>query len=113
MAGLDEFRALSVDFISLRESVDTSTPAGRVLFTMIAAIAEFEREIIRERVRAGIAKARRKGKRLGRPKRIVDIHRARNLRAQGLSWSAISRKLGTPASTIRARLAENPSKAPV
>lgn len=112
MAGLDEFRSLGVDFISLRESVDTSTPAGRVLFTMIAAIAEFEREIIRERVKAGVEKARRKGKRLGRPKRIVDVHRARNLRADGLSWSAISKKLKMPASTIRARLAENPSEAP-
>jgi DNA invertase Pin-like site-specific DNA recombinase len=110
MAGLDEFRFLGVDCISLRESV-TSTPAGRVLFTMIAAIAEFEREIIRERVKAGTEKAKRKGKRLGRPKRIVDVHRVKKLRAQGLSWSVISRKLKMPASTIRSRLAENPFEA--
>lgn len=104
MNALDEFRQLNVDFISLREAVDTSTPAGRVLFAMIAAVAEFERDIIRERVKAGIAKARRQGKRLGRPKVYLDIGRARQLRESGHSWRFISKELNAPISTIRSRL---------
>lgn len=106
---LEEFRKLGVDFISLREAVDTSTPAGRVLFAMIAAVAEFEREIIRERVKAGVAKARRKGKRLGRPKVYLDVGRARRLREEGQSWQAISKELGAPVSTIRSRLSSKQS----
>ena len=63
---LEEFRALGLDFVSLHEGVDTSTPNGRLIFGIFASIAEFERELIRERVRSGIAAARAKGKRLGR-----------------------------------------------
>jgi DNA invertase Pin-like site-specific DNA recombinase len=106
MNALEEFRRLNVDFISLREAVDTSTPAGRVLFAMIAAVAEFEREIIRERVRAGVAKARRQGKRLGRPPVYLDVGRARRLREAGRSWQMISKELKAPISTIRSRLAK-------
>jgi putative DNA-invertase from lambdoid prophage Rac len=65
---LDEFQALGVDFVSLHESIDTSTPQGRLLYRIMAALAEFEVDIIRENVRAGLAHARSKGVRLGRPK---------------------------------------------
>lgn len=65
---LEEFNNLGVDFISYKENVDTSTPAGKILFTMISAFAEFERAIIRERVKAGMEKAKARGARIGRPK---------------------------------------------
>ena len=65
---LEEFNSLGVDFISYKENVDTSTPAGKILFTMISAFAEFERSIIRERVVAGMEKAKARGARIGRPK---------------------------------------------
>src|SRR3984957_20447454 len=65
---LEEFRALRIDFVSLHEGVDTSTPNGRLVFGIFASIAEFERELIRDRVRSGIAMARSKGKTLGRPR---------------------------------------------
>ena len=65
---LEEFNSLGVDFISYKENVDTSTPAGKILFTMISAFAEFERSIIRERVIAGMEKAKARGARIGRPK---------------------------------------------
>jgi DNA invertase Pin-like site-specific DNA recombinase len=62
---LDEFRALGIDFASLHEGVDTSTPNGRLLFGIFASIAEFERELIRDRVRSGLALARSRGRQLG------------------------------------------------
>ena len=70
---LEEFRSLGIDFISLHEGVDTSTPNGRLIFGIFASIAEFERELIRDRVRSGLAAAKAKGKRLGRPRVDVDI----------------------------------------
>jgi DNA invertase Pin-like site-specific DNA recombinase len=65
---LEEFRSLGIEFISLHEGVDTSTPNGRLVFGIFASIAEFERELIRDRVKSGIAAVRSKGRRLGRPK---------------------------------------------
>ncbi len=85
---------MGIDFVSLHEGVDTSTPNGRLVFGIFATIAEFERELIRDRVRSGLAAARAKGKRLGRPRVAVDPSRVATLRAQGLSWRAISRELG-------------------
>src|SRR5437867_2445738 len=73
---LEEFRALGIDFISLHEGVDTSTPNGRLIFGIFASIAEFERELIRDRVKSGLASARRRGARLGRPRHGVDPARA-------------------------------------
>jgi len=91
---LDEFRALGVDFVSVHEAVDTSTPNGRLVFGIFASIAEFERELIRDRVRSGLAAAKAKGKRLGRPRAVVDIDQIAALRRSGASWRAISRRMG-------------------
>ena len=105
IVSLEEFRALGVDFISYREAVDTSTPAGKMLFSVIGAMAEFERELIRERVAAGLARARAKGVRLGRPRAEFDLARARELRHQGLSLRGIAKQLGVNKDTLRAALA--------
>jgi DNA invertase Pin-like site-specific DNA recombinase len=97
---LEEFKALGVDFISFKENIDTSSPAGKILFTMISAFAEFEREIIKERVRAGMEKAKSKGKILGRPKiPPFTIKTALDLKKQGLSYKTICKKLGISKST--------------
>jgi DNA invertase Pin-like site-specific DNA recombinase len=69
---LDEFQALNVDFVSLHESIDTSTPQGRLLYRIMAALAEFEVDIVRENVRAGLLYAKAKGRRIGRP-RLQDV----------------------------------------
>ncbi len=98
---LEEFRALGIDFVSLREGVDTSTPNGRLVFGIFASIAEFERELIRDRVRAGLRNARAKGKRLGRPRAIVDAARVAALRRGGASWRAIGARLGVSRGTVR------------
>ncbi len=108
---LEEFRVLGVDFISLHEGVDTSTPNGRLVFGIFASIAEFERELIRERVRSGIAAARARGKRLGRPKATVDASRIGLLRAQGRSWAKIGEELGVGEGTVR-RAAQKSAKNP-
>jgi DNA invertase Pin-like site-specific DNA recombinase len=91
---LEEFRALGIDFVSLHEGVDTSTPNGRLVFGIFASIAEFERELIRGRVISGLAAAQARGVRLGRPKRTVDAARIVALRSAGASWREISETLG-------------------
>src|SRR5580704_7052496 len=91
---LEEFRALGIDFISLHEGVDTSTPNGRLVFGIFASIAEFERELIRDRVRSGLALAKSQGKRLGRPRVTVDRPRIASLRKEGRSWAQICESLG-------------------
>ena len=95
-----EFEALGVAFISLRDNLDLGAPAGRLMFQIIGAMAEFERALIRERVRAGLQNARRKGKRLGRPGVAVDPDRIAALRASGASWRAISEKMGVGIGTL-------------
>jgi DNA invertase Pin-like site-specific DNA recombinase len=99
---LEEFRSLGIEFISLHEGVDTSTPNGRLVFGIFASIAEFERELIRDRVKSGIAAARSKGKKLGRPRISVDTARIAALRASGLSWPKIARELGVSVGTVYA-----------
>jgi len=91
---LEEFKSLGVDFISYKENIDTSSPAGKVLFTLISAFAEFEREILRERVVAGMDKAREKGKRIGRPP-ITKYQRNEiiKLKSVGLNYKQILKKV--------------------
>ena len=98
---LEEFRSLGIEFISLHEGVDTSTPNGRLIFGIFASIAEFERELIRDRVKSGIVAARSKGKRLGRPRVIVDAARIVTLRESGASWRTITRQTGLSAGTAK------------
>jgi len=97
---LCEFEALGIQFVSLHEGVDTSTPNGRLVFGIFASIAEFERELIRERVRSGLAAARAKGKRLGRPRAHVDTSRIADLRKQGWGWRKIATELGVGVGTV-------------
>ena len=98
---LEEFRHLGVDFISITEQIDTSSPMGKAMFTVISAIAEFERSLISERVRAGIAKARASGKRHGRP--TLDawiIQEIQRLRSAGQSLHQIAKQLGISHQTV-------------
>ena len=97
---LEEFNALGVDFISLSESIDTSTPMGKMVFTIISAVAELERSLIRERVVMGLHKARQQGKKLGRPRLSVDVQRLRKLKSEGLSLRAIARETGISRTTV-------------
>ncbi|MGH9734344.1 MAG: recombinase family protein [Candidatus Acidiferrales bacterium] len=98
---LEDFRALGIDFVSLHEGVDTSTPNGRLVFGIFASIAEFERELIRGRVRSGLAAAKARGARLGRPRVAVDAARIAALRAQGLSWRAVALEMDLSTRSVR------------
>ena len=100
LRALETFKALGVEFVSLSEQVDTSTPTGKMIFTVLGAVAELERSLIAERVRAGLRNARAKGKRLGRPRVAVDTAEIARLRASGASWPQIARKLGVSVGTV-------------
>ncbi|MFZ0738417.1 MAG: recombinase family protein [Candidatus Acidiferrales bacterium] len=100
LRALETFNALDVQFVSLSEQVDTSTPMGKMIFTVLGAVAELERNLIVEKVRAGLRHARAKGKRLGRPKKSVDRAQIATLRAAGNSWRAISREMGVSVGTV-------------
>jgi hypothetical protein len=80
LRALENFQALGIQFVSLTEGIDTSTPAGKMVFTVLGAVAELERSLIAERVRAGLRNAKAKGKALGRPKVIADAARIGQLR---------------------------------
>ncbi len=94
LRALDTFRVLGIEFVSLSESLDTATPAGRMVFTVLGAVAELERSLIVERVKAGLRNARAKGKRLGRPQVFLDARKIALLREQGRSWPQIAKQLG-------------------
>jgi DNA invertase Pin-like site-specific DNA recombinase len=104
LLALEEFRSLGIQFISYQENMDTSSPLGQELFTIVSAVAQLERDLIRERVTAGIRNAQAKGKKLGRPKNAVDREHILELKAQGLSLRQIAAKLGVGYGTVRARL---------
>jgi len=91
---LADLGAYGVAFVSLRDNLDLSTPSGRLMFAVIGAMAEFERALIQERVRAGLKNAKAKGKRLGRPPVRVDVAKLTELRRQGLGWCSVAKKLG-------------------
>jgi DNA invertase Pin-like site-specific DNA recombinase len=97
---LAELEALGLTFISLRDNLDLSTPSGRLMFQIIGAMAEFERSLIQERVKAGLRNAKAKGKRLGRPRIVVDQVTILSKRDSGASWRAIAEKLGVGLGTV-------------
>ena len=105
---LAELAALGVAFISLRDNLDLSTPSGRLMFQIIGAMAEFERALIQERVRAGLRNARNKGKKLGRPRVTVDASKIASLRSQGRSWAQIVTEMGIGKGTAQRALASLP-----
>jgi DNA invertase Pin-like site-specific DNA recombinase len=100
LRALETFNSLRIQFVSLSEQVDTSTPTGKMVFTVLGAVAELERNLITERVRAGLRHARAKGKRLGRPRKSVDSAQIISMRVRGESWRKISRKMGVSVGTV-------------
>ena len=112
---LADLESLGVSFVSIKDNLDLSTPSGRLMFQIIGAMAEFERSLIQERVRAGLRNARAKGKTLGRPRVTVDAAQIARLRASGLSWPKIAAEMGVSVGTVyqAARsLSKIPSKTP-
>lgn len=97
---LNFFRENNVSFISVTEHVDTSSPAGKMLITFLGAIAEFERELIRERIMAGLERARANNIKLGRKGKEFDIQQAVDLRKQGYSYREIAEKVNGPKSSV-------------
>jgi DNA invertase Pin-like site-specific DNA recombinase len=110
LRALETFKALGIDFVSYSEQMDTSTPAGKMVFTVLGAVAELERSLIVERVRAGLRNARAKGKTLGRPRVFVDGARITRLRAQGRSIREIADELGYSRSLVHKTLANGESR---
>ena len=108
---LEEFRSLGIAFVSHQEALDTSTPMGKAVFTIIAAMTELERGVIRERVLAGLEHARQRGTRsgrpVGRPRTVFRRDQVPSLRAQGYSWREIARTLGTSVASVR-RVCQGP-----
>jgi DNA invertase Pin-like site-specific DNA recombinase len=111
VAALQEFRDLGIDFISHTQAIDTTTPMGRLFFHVIGSFAEFERDVIVERVRAGLANARAKGKRLGRPiqdpaaeQRVLALKRDEGLSLRQLSLRQIAAREGLSPSGVRKML---------
>jgi DNA invertase Pin-like site-specific DNA recombinase len=97
---LADFESLGIAFISLRDNLDLTTPSGRLMFQIIGAMAEFERSLIQERVKAGLRNARAKGKRLGRPRAVVSESKINSLRAAGASWREIAKELKVGIGTV-------------
>src|ERR1700693_780275 len=114
LTALEEFRSLGIQFISYQENIDTSSALGQALFTIVSAVAQLERDLMRERVTAGIRNARANGKKLGRPMRTVDPARILEMRAEGQTLEQIAENLGVGYGTVRARLqnalAKNPGE---
>jgi DNA invertase Pin-like site-specific DNA recombinase len=105
---LANLSAYGISFISLRDNLDLSTPSGRLMFQIIGAMAEFERALIQERVRAGLRNAKAKGKKIGRPRQEVDSSKILKLRADGLSWRAISERLKLGLGTVYRAVSSQP-----
>ena len=99
---LDRFYCLDIDFVSVTEAIDTSSPMGKMVFTLLAAVGEFERDLIRERTRAGMNRAKAEGKRIGRPRSPVDVERAIDLwnGGKGLSYRKIADELGSSPTVV-------------
>jgi DNA invertase Pin-like site-specific DNA recombinase len=106
---LQKFEQMKVRLIAVKQTFDTDTPLGMAFFTLAAMFAELERSILIERVRAGMARARAEGKRIGRPERHVDLTLLARLRAEGCSIRQIARQVGVPSSTVAKRLKLHPT----
>lgn len=103
---LAEWETLGVAFISLRDNLDLTTPSGKLMFHVIGAMAEFERALIQERVKAGLAQAKKEGRCGGRPKRVwrpKTERRVKQLRNEGKSWQHISREMRIPVGTLHSK----------
>jgi len=107
LRALETFNALGIQFVSLSEQVDTSTPTGKMVFTVLGAVAELERNLIVERVRAGLRHARAKGKQLGRPRKSINAAQVKSMRAAGTSWRTIARELDLSVGTVFAAAQRN------
>lgn len=105
LAVAEELKALGVDLACVSQSIDTTTPAGQLTFSVLGACGEFERAMLRDRVCAGLAKARATGVRLGRPRSVLDLDDARRQLAKGQSLREVARSLGTNHATLRRALA--------
>ncbi len=112
LSALEEFRSLGIQFISFQENIDASSALGHALFTIVSAVAQLERDLIRERVSAGIRNAQANGKRLGRPMRTVDPERILQMRTEGQTLEQIAENLGVGYGTVRARLQNTLAKNP-
>jgi DNA invertase Pin-like site-specific DNA recombinase len=110
LLALEEFRSIGVQFISYQENIDTGTPLGQAIFTIVSAVAQLERDLICERVNAGIRNARARGKRLGRPRQYFDVERAIEMQAAGVSLRKIAAELGIGYGTVRERLQNSERK---
>jgi len=110
----EECRLLGVDLVSLKQSVDTTGPAGRLVFQILGAMGEFERELLRERVKSGMAHARRNGKHIGRPPRRTfipaDIERIRGLQSEGMSVRKLAKDFGTSQWMVSRLIKKSPAR---
>ncbi len=102
VSAIQELTSVGVRFLAVSQGLDTdqANPTSQLLLHILAAVAQFERELIRERVAAGMKTARAKGKAIGRPRRVFDRQRALDLRAGGMSYPAIARDLGVGVGTV-------------
>jgi len=112
LLALEEFRELGIGFVSYMENIDTTSALGRAIFTIVAAVAELEKNLIVERVQAGINHARARGKRLGRPPQRIQVERIAELQASGMSLRQIAVEVGCGYGTVRARLQTGERKSP-
>src|SRR5258707_11866347 len=108
LRALETFKALGIDFVSFSEQMDTSTPAGKMVFTVLGEVAELERSLIVERVRAGLRNALAKGKKLGRPQLKLDRARIARLHREGRSLREIAAELGCSHALVHKSLANSP-----
>jgi DNA invertase Pin-like site-specific DNA recombinase len=109
---LAEFRSLGIGFASYQESLDTSSPMGEAMFAIIGAMAQLERDIIRERVTAGVRRAREKGKTVGRPRHALDEATVSRMRAEGLSIRRIAAEVGAGPTLVHRLLRRAVPKTP-
>ncbi len=110
VTALYEFRNLGIDFISYQENIDTSSPLGEAIFTIISAMSKLERDIIAERVKGGLRKARANGKQLGRPTGDIDINKVIEYREQGISIREIAKEMGLSRGKVERTLKQGVSK---